>query len=106
MRFHDGMYAVVVEKGKDYLYIATRQSRFIDFFTLGYYPKPNYEQIGQFHGNVEGFEEGDTVEVYFKHEGKSLKKTLKIILMSYGNIESVRKVKSGKKLPRTEKILD
>lgn len=103
---YDGMQAEVVEKGSNYLYLATRQGRFTDLFTLGYYPKPNYDQIGVFDGNTEGIEEGDTVEVYFKHEGKNLKKIIKIMLMNYGNIQSVRKVKSGNKLSRIEKIKD
>jgi len=106
MQFYDGMHGVIVEKGKDYLYIATRKEKLIDHIIMGYYPKPNFEQIGQFHGNVEGFEYGDTVEIYFKHEQNSLKKSLKIFLLTYVNIASVRKVKSGKKLSRIEKIIE
>lgn len=105
MQMHDGMHGVIVERGKNYMYIATRDCKFIDLFTLGYFPKPNYEQIGQYHGNTEGFEEGDTVEVYFKNEKNNLKRTLKIMLLSYGNISTVRKIKSGKKLSRIQQIL-
>jgi len=106
MQFYDGMLGVIVEKGKDYLYIATRKEKFIDHVIMGYYPKPNFEQIGQFHGNVEGFEYGDTVEIYFKHEQNSLKKSFKIFTLTYGNIKSVRKVKSGEKLLRSQKIIE
>lgn len=104
LKFHDGMIGVIEEKGKDYLYISTRKPKFIDWITLGYFPKPNYEQIGQYHGNTEGFNEGDIVEVFFKKESNSFKKVAKQMLMIYGNIEFVGKLSSGKKLTRWEKI--
>ncbi len=54
---------VIDQKNKKSLFIATRKAKWFDLFTMGFYPKPTYEQIGVFKGDVSGFEEGDRVKV-------------------------------------------
>lgn len=102
VKFHDGMLGTVVEAGKRYLYIATRQEHAIDRLTLGFYPKPKYEQIGIYEGDTNGIKEGAIVEVYFRKMRRwkdiftemSIKDAIKEIGRS-DNIERVVLVKQG-----------
>ena len=102
MEIYDGMLGTVVEAGKNYLYIATRMEHAIDRITFGYYPKPNYEQIGVYSGDTNGIKEGAIVEVYFRKTKRwkdifkemSIKDAIKEIGRS-DNIERVKLIKQG-----------
>lgn len=59
---------VVDMVGKKWLGIATRKSKLIDMLTMGYYPKPRYQQIGTFHGDTIQFKCGDKVLVLLKEK--------------------------------------
>lgn len=57
---------VIEQRNRKSLFIATRMSSILDFFTLGFYPKPKYEQIGVFKGDTRGFKKGDRIKVQIK----------------------------------------
>ena len=57
---------VIDEIGKNWAGVATRLSKINDILTLGFYPKPNYEQIGTYKGDVSNLKRGDRVVVTFK----------------------------------------
>ena len=104
MKFYDGMEAVVVEKGKGYLFIATRMEYGIDHLIIPmFFIKPSYEQIGIYHGDTSGIEEGAVVKIWFRNHFKfdwhDIRKSIKEKTHS-DNIIKVELVKQGTILTR------
>lgn len=78
---------VVDALGKNWTGIATRRELLSDIVTLGFYPKPNYEQIGTFNGDVSNLKKGDKVEIVYKE-----KFTFIDYLLMRSNIEKLEKI--------------
>lgn len=78
---------VVDALGKNWAGIATRKEKLTDIITMGFFPKPNYEQIGTFNGDVSGLEKGDKVAIVYKE-----KFTFLDYLLMKSNIEKLQKI--------------
>lgn len=48
--------------------IATRCQKMIDIFTFGLYPKPSYNQLGVYHGDMSGFKKGDIINITYRQQ--------------------------------------
>ena len=71
--------------GKDGCGISTRRSKLIDVLTIGFYPKPSYEQLGTYKGDMTGYNLGDKVKLTYR-KGWSWKDLFK------ENIISIEKI--------------
>ena len=99
MKFHDGMEVVVVQKGKGYLLIATRMEYAVDHLIIPmFFIKPSYEQVGIYHGDTSGINEGAVIKVWFRSDFKfdwhNIRKSIKEKTHS-DNVIKVELVKQG-----------
>ncbi len=56
--------------------VATRTEKITDLLTLGFYPKPSYNQLGVYHGDMTGFKKGDEIRITYRQKTDSFWKNL------------------------------
>ena len=110
MKFFDGMDAVVEESGNKSLCLATRRGLAIDRLTIGFWPRPQYEQIGVYYGETKEIGEGSIVKVWFRKDNPfkwyDIKKRFKWSREHPGNIERIELVSRSEPLTMKQSFRD
>ena len=104
MPLYDGMEGYVEIKSKNGLCISTRRGYAIEWLIIPIFLiKPVYNQLGVYHGDTNGIEEGATVKIWFrKHYKMDWHHIIKSIKEKthHDNIIKVELVKQGVKLTK------